>query len=365
MNEQFTAEIPVEQFDLSLIPADARSLGTSAFRDAVVDFFSRELKTVANWIQVVVDKAAIHVSWRPKGGGFDPVEHAIEYLKAGDYARGVQILRIVAKVRPNDVGLHYNLGMALSDLGNLDDAIIHLRRAAELQPYHGNTLVALGVAYYRKRDLTTARNVLERAMAVDSRNPYALRNFATVLLALGEPPERPIEFLRLATEILPDDQQSWIGLAKALELKDDIEEADKAYRRAVEINPHNEIAEIAKTARSKIAQTTMREAVGGGLRFDAVMYCVGALERREKLTPDEVKKIAFEIATVGMKGINPNDPAAKYTLRTLPGDFTGLQLLCYMHVMWQQVAPHMDIGFDLRREYQEACKLDELRRRKE
>ena len=104
MNEQFTAEIPAEQFDLSLIPAGARSLGTAAFRDAVVEFFRRELSTVADWIQVVVDKGAIHVTWRPKGGGFDPVEHAIEYLKAGDYARGVQILRIVAKAPVTNKG---------------------------------------------------------------------------------------------------------------------------------------------------------------------------------------------------------------------------------------------------------------------
>ena len=70
----------------------------------MVEFFRRELSTVADWIQVVVDKGAIHVTWRPKGGGFDPVEHAIEYLKAGDYARGVQILRIVAKAPVTNKG---------------------------------------------------------------------------------------------------------------------------------------------------------------------------------------------------------------------------------------------------------------------
>jgi len=98
----------------------------------------------------------------------------------------------------------------------------------------------------------------------------------------------------------------------------------------------------------------MRKAVGGGLRPDAVMYCLGALETCDCLPAAEVQKIAFEIAALGTKGINPNDPHRKYQLRTLPGEFTGLQLLCYMFVTWKKVSPEADIGFDLRREYEAA-----------
>lgn len=365
MNEQFTAEIPVEQFDLSLLPPSARNVGTPPFRDAVVAFFQAELKKSTDWIQVVVDDKFIRVVWRSKGGDFDPVEHAIDRLKTGDYRHGVQVLRIVSKVRPNDVTVNFNLGMALSDLGSLDDAIEHLGRAVKAEPNQANLLVALGVAYYRKRDLAAARKFLEQALALDGDNPYVLRNLGGCLLALGEPPQKPIQFLKKAATLLPDDQQAWIGLGQALEQQKDLEEADKAYLRAIDVNPHNQFAEVAKTGRSRIAQANMRENVGGGIRMDAVMYCLGALERCENLSPAEVQKIAMEIAAVGTKGINPNDANRKHTLRSLPGEFTGLHLLCYMYVTWKQVAPHMSIGFDLDREYQEALKLRDLRKSKD
>jgi hypothetical protein len=70
-----------------------------------------------------------------------------------------------------------------------------------------------------------------------------------------------------------------------------------------------------------------------------------------------VQKIAFEIAAVGMKGLNPSDSNKRYTLRTLPGEFSGLQLLSYMYVTWKRVKPDADIGFDLSREYQAAMAL--------
>ena len=330
MSQQFTAEIPLEQFDLSLLPPTARSMETPAFRDAVVTFFQSELKTSTDWIQVVVDDKFIRVAWRLKGEDFDPVEHAIDRLKTGDYKSGVQVLRLISKVRPNDVTVNFNLGMALSDLGSLDEAIQHLGRAVEAEPNRTNLLVALGVAYYRKKDLRAARKLLEQALALDGDDPYVLRNLGGCLLALGEPPQRPVQLLEKAASLLPDDPQAWIGLGQALEQQKDLEGADRAYLRAIEVNPYSQFAEIAKTGRSRIAQANMREVVGGGIRMDAVMYCLGAIEKCENLSPSEVQKIAMEIAAVGTKGINPNDSNRKYTLRTMPGEFTGLQLLCYM-----------------------------------
>src|SRR6202008_897596 len=105
-----------------------------------------------------------------------------------------------------------------------------------------------------------------------------------------------------------------------------------------------------KQMRSEIAQKNFRAVPTGALRMDAVMYCLAALKKFASMSPEQVRNVGFEIATVGMNGINVNDPKSEYHLRTLSGVFTGLQLLCYEYVAFKQVAPEMDIGFDLTKE---------------
>jgi Flp pilus assembly protein TadD len=356
MNEPVTVEIPLGEFDLSLLPQHARETGSETFRDAVVAFFQRELQQAAEWIQVAVDQQVIRVAWRAKAD-LDPLQLAVGRLKGGDYPRGVQMLRLALRLRPGDAKVRFNLGMALSDLGQLDEALDHLRQAAEAVPDVADVQVALGVALYRKGLVDDARPVLENAVRLEPDNPYALRNLAGCLLRLNQPPGRAVELLRKATALLPEDQQAWIGLGQALEAQGQDGDADKAYVSAIGINPHSQLAEVAKRGRSQIAQKTMRGAVGGGLRPDAVMYCLAALEKCDTMPQAEIQKIAFEIAAVGTKGINPNDPDRKYRLRTLPGEFSGLQLLCYMFVTWKKVAPEADMGFDLSREYEAALGL--------
>ena len=74
-------------------------------------------------------------------------------------------------------------------------------------------------------------------------------------------------------------------------------------------------------------------------RMDAVMYCLSALKTFETLTPAEVRNVEFEIAMLGTRGLDVNDPAPKYTLRSLPGQFSGLNLVALMYVAAQQRVP--------------------------
>ncbi len=71
----------------------------------------------------------------------------------------------------------------------------------------------------------------------------------------------------------------------------------------------------------------------------------------------EVQKIALEIAVLGTKGLDVNDPAPQYRLRSLPGEFSRLHLVCLMYVAFQQVAPEHDPRFDLSKENQSALKM--------
>ena len=87
------------------------------------------------------------------------------------------------------------------------------------------------------------------------------------------------------------------------------------------------------------------------------MYCLGALEKFENMSLAEVQKIGFEIALLGTRGLNVNDPSVRYTLRSLPGDYTGSHLLCLEYVAFKKFAPEQDIGFDLSAEYRSALAL--------
>jgi hypothetical protein len=89
------------------------------------------------------------------------------------------------------------------------------------------------------------------------------------------------------------------------------------------------------------------------------MYCLDALEKFAKIARAEVQQIGFEIAATGQRGLDTNDPTAKYRLKSLPGNFSGLHLVCLMYVAFKSIAPDQDIGFDLSKEYAAAQTLYE------
>ena len=68
----------------------------------------------------------------------------------------------------------------------------------------------------------------------------------------------------------------------------------------------------------------------------------------------EIQGINYEISMLGRTGLDPSNPKNTYQLTCIPGDFTALQLLCYMYVGFKLVNPDIDIGFDLSKEYSAA-----------
>ena len=93
---------------------------------------------------------------------------------------------------------------------------------------------------------------------------------------------------------------------------------------------------------------------GQGFRADAMLYCQSAIEMFEKMKKEDIQKIAFEIATKGMDGIDINNPSKRYTIKSMKGEFTGLQLISYMYVGFKIITPEQNVGIDLSREYNAA-----------
>ena len=87
------------------------------------------------------------------------------------------------------------------------------------------------------------------------------------------------------------------------------------------------------------------------------MYMLGAMEKFDKMTFQEIQKVAMEIATAGLSGINPK---GKYSINSFPGkEFGGYQFLAYYYVSFARTMPNLlkEIGLPYDKAYETALKL--------
>ena len=355
-SDSLTFNFPISDFDLSKLPIDPAVLKQypEMLREAISDYYVGEFRAMGGEAQVAISDGVVHVAWVPVSGIDGLEEHGIALLKRGEYAVGVPLLESVLARAPGNPSVLLNLGMALSDQGKTGEAIDLLERLVALEPHNVLGWNALGVAHSRNMAPEAAEEALRRSLQLDPADGYAHRNLATILMRSS--PREGLEHYRLAAELLPDDQNSQFGYGLALLKSGDSESADPVLKRSIEMAPLTEIAEMARSARREIAHKTMRSAGGDSPRADATMYCLAAIQLFAE-SPDLRKQVTFEIALLGRSGLDINNPDSKYTLKSLPGKFSGLQLVSYMYVGMKELAPDSDPGIDLSREYEQAKNL--------
>jgi len=346
--------VATEFLPIEIAPSDPQKLHSSSFLQAAKRFYENQFGDGRVEVQPVPNGLA--VKWNPPEGNVDPFGYAVALLQEGKHTLAVPILKSLLESDPDHLGVLFNLGMAESDLGRLDDAIVHLKALLEQDQEHAHGWVALGVAQARAGRVDEAITTLSEAVRVAPNDPYARRNLGG-LLGKKELLAEAVTHLREAVRLLPTDQQALYGLAHtllALGGDEHATEADGLFQRAIAVDPDAELAEICRKERSQIAQSTFRSNAAGHLRMDAVMYCLGAMETFAKMSKDDIRKTTFEIAMLGTKGLDVNDPAQKYQLRSLPGRFSGLHLVSIEYVGFKLVDPSVDLGFDLSEEYHHA-----------
>lgn len=358
MIQPTTFSLPVSRFDLNLLPPDARQVGTDRFKDAVLMHFTNEYLSKGQQAVVAVDDETITVvAFDPQEDG--PLDAILPMLNAGRIAEAVSLLEALVKADPQNVDALYNLGIAYSELGQFDEAVIRLKRAVQLKPDHSRAWTGIGVAYQRMGRPDQAMEAVKKAVEADPSDGYGHRNLGAMLASAGRL-EEALGHMRAARKALPDDQQAAFGVAMVLDRiggDDERAEADELYQMIISKWPGSRVAEMAREARTKLAHQDMRAAVGGGLRPDVVMYLAGALDRFDKMKPAEVQALAMEIAIKGQSGLDINDPEQKYTLKSLPGQFSGMHLVSIMYAAFKRIAPDLDGGIDLSKEYEAALAM--------
>lgn len=354
--EPLDFSFPIADFDLSKLPIEPALLKAdpSLLEDAVSGYFADQFKALGGDASITMQGGAVAVRWIPEAGLDSLVEHGIRLLDKGEANLGIALLRSALARMPDNPRILLKLGMALGDQGELDEALALLGKKTALEPDEAEGWTALGVALAKSGDPDNAMKALSRSIELEPENGYGHLNLGGLLMRRS--PEDGLRHLEKAAKLLPRNTAAQLNWGMALLENGQTTEADAALERTIAIAPLSEDAEQARTIRTRIAQEAMRDRTKGAPRPDAAMYCLSAL-RLFAESPDKLQPVTFEITLLGRQGLDMNDPAPKYTLKTLQGQFSGLQLVSYLYVGMKKLAPDADPGIDLAREYDQAFKL--------
>jgi protein O-mannosyl-transferase len=129
---------------------------------------------------------------------------------------------------------HHNLGHALEFEGQLDEALIQLRRAAELNPEFSATYQVLGRILTTRGDLEEAGQHLRRAMELGLKSAAVYRDMATWLAKVGKSDEA-IAMFQHALSLDAYDVNALNNLGILLARRGSLDEAVPLFQRAIEL----------------------------------------------------------------------------------------------------------------------------------
>jgi tetratricopeptide (TPR) repeat protein len=356
--EELRFSLPEEGFDRSQLPAGTGEPGTDSFRQAVTAFFQRAYRSRGGRLDVAFSQGRIDVHWSGAEEQQDVLQRALALIEQDRRPEARQLLETLLQLEPANPEALYNLGLLCSDAGELEHAAELLERCLALDPAHANAWVALGMAALRGAAPERARPALEKAVELEPGNPDALRAYGTLLLMQNEPREA-VAVLRRAQAAAPGDPVVLLTLAQTLiaaDLDAHAAEADQLLRRVLELVPRGEIAEKARRASQRIADYNLSRSQGEGLRPAVVDGLRQALQIYAGLNPEQRQAVLVEVSAIGEKGLPVNQLLLTYTLETLPGSFTALQLACLIEIGARQVLGMPDAGFGFEGEFREALK---------
>jgi len=148
----------------------------------------------------------------------------------------ISILEDVVKKAPNNSRQHVNLGVAYSDIGEIDKAIVLYKKGIEIKDDYAETYNNLGNAYNRKGMYKKA--IVEYQKAIKLKHDYkeAHNNLGSAYSNLRQY-DKAIAEHKKALKINPNCEKSHNNLGVAYSFKREYDKAVREYKRALEIAP--------------------------------------------------------------------------------------------------------------------------------
>lgn len=170
--------------------------------------------------------------------------------QSGDIGGAADIYGRILERDPNQASALHFLGVAMSQRGNTDEALVYLQRSIEADPNSVRFLSNYGMVLRDCGRLDEAATHLARVLELKPSLPEGHNNLGTVLRR-QEMLEAAVASFRKAIELRPDYADAYGNLGNALADRGSLDEAIAAHRRALALNPaspeiHNNLGNALK-----------------------------------------------------------------------------------------------------------------------
>ena len=140
---------------------------------------------------------------------------------------------------PLDSGAHLEVGLLSVHRGEIEKALEHLARAAELSPRPANPLVQMAGVLLTEMRFDEARERLETALELEPDNGEVLHAFGVLEHFGAGDSTKAISYLRRSLEVNPDYALAHFNLARCRRALGQSDEALIEIRRATELAPRH------------------------------------------------------------------------------------------------------------------------------
>ena len=161
---------------------------------------------------------------------------ASEFIKQGDSAGAIPLLRKSLEINPKNVKSRLGLAIILADGGENVEATTHLTKILELQPDHAKAHHTLADILYREQKLQEATDHYRQALRAEPDLHEAHASLGLILLETGRLDES-VEHLSEAVRLQPENPFANFYCGHVLYRQGKPEEAVSYYQRALEQNP--------------------------------------------------------------------------------------------------------------------------------
>jgi len=170
---------------------------------------------------------------------------ARRFSEEGKYDLAVQEYKKLSEIFPGDVGLLMLLVAGYEKIGKTADADKAFTAALAIKPNDAEIYLNMSLVHKARGDTAKADDFLRRAVALDKTGIIRQKaldslGFQKGLKLLREKNlDAALDIFNLVLVVLPDDPLVHANIGEVYVLKEDLQKAEEAYKRSIELMPDN------------------------------------------------------------------------------------------------------------------------------